>query len=312
MDRRTLLRGAALAAPIGASALFAGTAHAATPNYRVIVTEQTTNKVYVFYKDAAFSDANAYKTFNPGSATGWVNLSDVRIRNTDAFGAIGLVAGSGGRVGIWNITSTKNAGSGSILWYASPGDNPHALERIPNVGAYVAASSTPGKLSVYGPTKVADPSTLALVQTINLSGARGVLWDPDGKLLWAAAKNIVRAYTVSGTGRSVRLSSAKSVSFDGNVHDIQPDYTNTGRLLVTDTYGAYSINKSSLAKSTLATARRYKSYFKHTSGETVWIQGDNVEPRPWGSTTVRFSESTNRSRSGARFYKARWYATRYN
>lgn len=310
MDRRSLLRGAAVAGPLAAIGALAAPAQAATADFRVMVTEQTKNKVMVFYKNSAFTDANAYKTFSPGTG-GWSNLSDCRIRDTASFGAVGLAAASGGRVGMYDITSEKHQELNDVLWSAAPGGNPHALERIPNVGVFVAASSD-GFLTVYGPTKISDPSTLAKVQTVSLAGAHGVLWDPDNKLLWACGNKIVKAYTVTGTYRNVRLKdSGRSVALSGLGHDLQADYSSTGRILVTDTYGVYAINKSAATKTRLHENTRIKSYFKMGTGEYVWIRGDNVDPRPWGSTKVRFSESTDRTRSGARFYKARWYATRF-
>lgn len=314
MERRTLLRGAALAIP--AAGLVAGASVAmadvsATANYRIIVTEQTQNKIMVFYKDQAFTDANAYKTFSPGGG-GWHNLSDVRIRDTASFGAIGLAAASGGKVGIWDITSEKHQELNDLLWSASPGGNPHAIERIPDIGAIVAASSG-GYLTVYGPTAVSKPSTLAKVQTVNLPGAHGVLWDPTKKWLWAIGDKVLKAYTVTGTYRNTRLKdTGKKVTLSGMGHDLQPDYSNSGKLLITDTYGVYEVDKSALTKKQISETTRVKAYVRHSSGEDFWVRGDNKEPRPWGTPTINFSDSPHRTRSGAKFYKARWYTTAWN
>ncbi len=311
MKRRNLLRAAAIAAPLATVGVAGGVALADTANFRIIVTEQTKNKIMVFDKNKSFTDANAYKTFSPG-AGGWYNLSDVRIRDTAQFGAIGLAAASGGKVGIWNITTELDQELNDVLWSASPGGNPHALERIPNIGAFVAASSG-GYLTVYGPTAISRPETLAQVQTVSLAGAHGVLWDPQNELLWACGDKVVKAYSVTGTYRNVRLKSAgKSVALSGLGHDLQPDYSNSGRIIVTDTYGVYSIDKSTLAKTRLHENTRIKSYVKMSTGEYFWIRGDNAGTRDWGSPTVRFSASADRTRSGAEFYKARYYATRYN
>ncbi|MCC3763889.1 DUF6528 family protein [Glycomyces sp. TRM65418] len=312
MNRRNFLRAVAVGAPLAtAGVIGAGVASAETANFKVMVTEQVTNKVYVFDKSKSFSNADAYKTWSPGTG-GWSNLSDCRIRNTAEFGVIGLAAASGGRVGIWDVTNEKDQELNDVLWSAAPGGNPHALERIPNLGAFVAASSD-GFLTVYAPTKIADPSTLAKVQTVSLAGAHGVVWDPNDQLLWACGDKIVQAYTVSGAYRNIRLkASSRKVTLSGLGHDLQPDYSNTGRLLVSDTYGVYSIDKSSLAKSTLHTTTRVKSYVKMSTGEYFYVRGDNAGSRTWGSPTVVFSQSADRTRSGAEFYKARYYATAYN
>jgi hypothetical protein len=312
MKRRNLLRAVAIGAPLAAAgAVGVGVASADTANFKVMVTEQVSNKVMVFDKNAAFSDTNRYKSWSPGTG-GWSNLSDCRIRDTAQFGAIGLAAASGGRVGIWNITDEKDQELNDVLWSAAPGGNPHALERIPDLGAFVAASSD-GFLTVYGPTAVSDPSTLAQVQRVTLAGAHGVVWDPNNKLLWACGNKIVQAYTVSGTYRNVRLTaSSKKVALSGLGHDLQPDFSNSGRLLVSDSYGVYSINKSTLAKTTLHTTTRIKSYVKMSTGEYFYVRGDNAGSRDWGSPTVVFSQSADRTRTGAEFYKARYYTTAYN
>ncbi|THV43012.1 DUF6528 family protein [Glycomyces buryatensis] len=313
MKRRNLLRAAAITAPLATVGIAGGVgvALADTANFKVMLTEQVQNKVMVFDKNSSFSDANRYKSFSPGGG-GWYNLSDCRIRDTAEFGAIGLAAASGGKVGIWNITSEKDQELNDVLWSASPGGNPHALERIPNVGAYVAASSD-GYLTVYGPTAVSKPSTLAQVQKVTLAGAHGVLWDPNNKLLWACGNKVVKAYSVSGTYRNVRLNAtSKSVALSGLGHDLQPDYGDSGRILVTDTYGVYAINKSTASKTRLHENTRIKSYFRTSTGEYIWIRGDNAGSRDWASPTLRMSATADRTRSGAEFYKARRYATAYN
>jgi len=312
MKRRNVLRAVAIGAPLAAAgAVGIGVASADTANFKVMVTEQVSNKVFVFDKNKDFTNANAYKSWSPGTG-GWSNLSDCRIRDTAQFGAIGLAAASGGKVGIWNITDEKDQELNDVLWSATAGGNPHALERIPDIGAFVAASSD-GFLTVYGPTKVSDPSTLAEVQTVSLAGAHGVVWDPNNKLLWACGNKVVQAYTVTGTYRNVRLkASSKKVTLSGLGHDLQPDFSNSGRLLVSDSYGVYSIDKAALTKSTLHTTTRIKAYVKMSTGEHFYVRGDNAGSRDWGSPTVVFSQSVDRTRSGAEFYKARYYTTAYN
>ncbi|MEU6246635.1 hypothetical protein [Glycomyces sp. NPDC047010] len=312
MKRRNLLRALAIGAPLAtAGAVGAGIAAADTANFKIMATEQVQNKVMVFDKNKSFSDANRYKSWSPGTG-GWSNLSDCRIRDTAQFGAIGLAAASGGKVGIWNITTEKDQELNDVLWSATPGGNPHALERIPNIGAFVSASSD-GFLTVYGPTKISDPSTLAKVQTVSLAGAHGVIWDPNNNLLWAAGDKVVQAYTVSGTYRNVRLAkSSKKVALSGLGHDLQADFSNSSLLQVSDSYGVYSINKSSLAKTTLHTTTRIKAYVKMKTGEYFYMRADNTGSRTWGSPTIVFSQSADRTRSGAEFYKVRYYTTAYN
>ena len=341
MKRRTLLSGAALgalAAPLG----LAGAARAAT--YSVAATEQVQNKVMMWDKDTDLTDANRQWSWSPGTG-GWYNLSDIRFRNTASFGEVALVAASGGNVGIVNKTDgvavdgegsaarsvtegTDQIGSGrlsvpneqglnDLLWTGSPGGNPHAIERIPDIGAIVTASSSDGLLAggylcVYGPTAISDPSTLARVQTIAFKGAHGVLWDPLYKYLWAVGDKVLKAYTVTGTYRDTRLNyTGKSVALSGLGHDLQPDYTNTGKLFVTDTYGIHHVDKATLTQQQIITEGSVKAFVRHSSGEDVSVKADNAGARTWGSPTIRLSASPDRTRTGAEFYKARIYTTAF-
>ncbi|MFG1895631.1 DUF6528 family protein [Micromonospora zamorensis] len=309
MERRTLLRGLALgAAAAPAAALFGPGAAMAATNYYVATAEQVKNKVLVWNKNKGFSDANVHWSFSPGSG-GWTNLSDVKIRSTSAQGWIALMVASGGKAGIVDIGSKKHTGLGDLKWSATPGGNPHAIERIPGNGSVVVASSN-GHLTLYAPSSVGNLSSLAKVQTISLAGAHGVLWDPTYSLLWAIGKGVIKGYAVEGSRRGTRLKhygAAVSIGSGNLGHDLQPDYSNKYRMLATATHGVYEINTAggSFSARRISSQTRVKAYVRHSSGEAVSVRADNTGARTWGSPTVRFSASPDRTRSGAEFYKAR-------
>lgn len=328
MERRTFLRGlaaSAIAAPaatlLGTEGALAASAaatggqgvEAAAANYYVATTEQTKNKVLVFPKNSAFSDANVHWSFSPGGG-GWSNLSDVKIRNTEAQGWIALVAASGGKAGIVDITGEKHTELNDLKWNASPGGNPHAIERVPGNGSVIVASSE-GKLTLYAPSSVANLASLRAVQTVNYAGAHGVLWDPTYELLWVVGQNRVSHYAVMGSGRNTRLKYAAHFSLgSGNLgHDLQPDYTNKNKMLLTATKGVWELltDGGNFRVRKISSETRVKSYVKHSSGEVVSIRGDNVEPKVWANKTVRFSASPDRTRTGAQFYKARIWTTAF-
>lgn len=312
MERRTLLLGLA-AAPVAAALGQQQAQAAATASYYVGTTEQTQNKVMVFDKNKAFSDANRHWSFSPGGGA-WANLSDVKFRATEAQGWIALVAASGGKAGIVNIGSEKNTELNDLSWSASPGGNPHAIERVPGNGSVIVASSD-GKLTVYAPSSVASLGSLAKVQTIDYAGAHGVLWDPTYELLWVVGKNRFSHYAVTGSKRSTRLKYAAHFSLgSGNLgHDLQPDYTNRQKMLITATKGVYELltDGGTFRSRQISTERSVKSYVKHSSGEVVSIKGDGTQPRDWANKTVRFSASADRTRTGAQFYKARIWTTAF-
>jgi len=316
MQRRTFLQGLAAAAVAAPAATLLGqqdATAAAAANYYVATTEQTKNKVLVFPKNKAFSDANVHWSFSPGGGA-WANLSDVKTRETAAQGWIALMVASGGKAGIVNIDSEKNTELNDLAWSATPGGNPHAIERVPGNGSVIVASSD-GKLTLYAPSSVSSLGSLAKVQTVDYPGAHGVLWDPTYELLWVVGKNRFSHYAVTGSKRNTRLKYAAHFSLgSGNLgHDLQPDYTNHQKMLITATKGVYELltDGGSFRSHKISSETRVKSYVKHSSGEVVSIRGDGTQPRDWANKTVRFSASADRTRSGAQFYKARIWTTAF-
>jgi hypothetical protein len=300
----------------------------AAASYNVAMTEQVTNQVYVFNANTTNWNAAASKVwgFNPGSTTGaWANLSDVRLRSTAAHGEVALVTASGGKAAMVDVKAGKvTATSGDVLWQASPGGNPHAIERIPNNGSVVVASSG-GFLTLYSPSAISQPSTLAKVQTVTFAGAHGVLWDPTYNYLWAIGSGKLVPYAVTGSGRSTRLVAGTAISLGtytnsaGVVtpnlgHDLQPSYAAKNVLLITHTTGVFSVNTSTRALTRISSAGSVKAYVNHTSGERAWLRADGTGSRTWGSPTVQFftsagATSFTRTRTGAEFYKVRhWTA----
>ncbi|MFE9656620.1 hypothetical protein [Micromonospora sp. NPDC006431] len=318
MRRRAIFKAAAAAAAAAPAAALLGEAPAqAYATYDVAVCEQYHNQIQIYPSGSAWSSSTLKWSFSPGTANGWSNLSDVKFRNTSAFGVVALVTASGGKVGIVNKTTEAAQELNDLLWYATPGNNPHAIERIPNIGAIVVASSG-GYLYLYGPTAVSDPSTLALVQTISFPGAHGVWWDDVSGKLWAIGQDYARIYTVSGTYRSTRLSLSRSISIGAHLgHSLDASYADSNLMLATDGSKVMTIDKTTYAVTQSYPDNSVKSYSQHSSGERCWVQatgatyhGDN---RNWVSPTVQFFDSAGarsftRSLSyGAEFYKARLY-----
>jgi hypothetical protein len=149
---------------------------------------------------------------------------------------------SGGKAGIVNIDSEKHTEQNDLAWQATPGGNPHAIERVPGNGSVIVASSD-GKLTLYAPSSVGNLGSLAKVQTVDYPGAHGVLWDPTYELLWVVGKNRFSHYAVMGSKRNTRLKFANHFSLgSGNLgHDLQPDYTNKQKMLMTATKGVYEL-----------------------------------------------------------------------
>ncbi|MEE6258445.1 DUF6528 family protein [Plantactinospora sonchi] len=323
---------AALVTTAVAATTAVGTAGPATAadDYYLATTEQVSNRVLVWNRNVAWTDANLHWQFTPGTTSGaWQNLSDVRIRATAAFGTVALVTASGGRAAIIDVKSGQpRATTADILWQATPGGNPHAIERIPDNGSIVVASSG-GTLKLYSPTAISDPGTLALVQTISFPGAHGVLHDPTNGYVWAIGEGRLVSYKVNGTYRNTRLAATGTAislgtytNSDGVVtpnlgHDLQPSYTDPNTLLITHTTGVFSVNTSSRTLTRISSTTRVKAYVNQTpGGERAWVRGDNTGSRTWGSPTVQFFDAAGtateaKTRSGAEFYKVRNWTTAF-
>lgn len=320
MTRRTLLRSAALAGAAPAALWLGQGAAQASAAYEVAVCEQYHNQIQIYSSTSAW--ATPIWAWSPGGG-GWSNLSDVKFRNTAAFGEVALVAASGGNVGIVDKAASGTQGTGSLLWHAAPGDNPHAIERIPNIGVIVTASSG-GYLRVYAPTAISDPSTLALVQTISYAGAHGLWWDDVNSRLWAIGQDRATSYAVSGTYRSARLVSAVDVSIgSGNLgHSLDVSYADSSILLATHSHAVVSINKTTHAVTTLHANSSVKSFSQDVSGESFWVQATGAtyhgDTRNWVNPDVQFfdasgAKSFTRGLSyGAEFYKARLYSVNFH
>ncbi|HZE39536.1 MAG TPA: DUF6528 family protein [Stackebrandtia sp.] len=311
MRRRTLFTGLAAVGAAGTAAAVVGPmAMADAANYYVAVTEQVQNKVMIFARNSPWNDAHMARSFSPGGG-GWSNLSDVKFRNTTRYGAVGLVTASGGNVGVWNITDEKHQEHNDLLWSASPGGNPHAIERIPNNGSVVTASSG-GYLTLYAPGG-SSMGSLAKVKTYDFAGAHGVLWDDIGKLLWAVGRNQVRAFKVTGSGRGTRLADAgRHHSLPGLGHDLQPDYHDHTKLLATDGRGVYQVDRATAATKQISGTNGVKSYCRHASGDSFWAIPNWGGHSNWRTNTIGFSNGYKRTRSGAGFYKARLFKLEFH
>jgi hypothetical protein len=320
MRRRSLLAAAALAP---AAALLGAEPAGAAASYQVAVCEQYENQVQIYPSTSAWSSSTLAWKFAPGTANGWSNLSDAKFRGTAAFGEVALVTASGGKVGMVDVTGTTSTGTGDLLWSATPGNNPHAIERIPDIGAIVVATSG-GYLFVYGPTAVSRPSTLALVQTIAYDGAHGVWWDDVYGRLWAIGQGRATPFTVSGTYRATRLAAKEGYADIGDHlgHSLDASYADSGILLGTHGAGVFAIDKKTHAVTSISATNSVKAYSRHSSGESFWTRATGStyhgDTRGWVSPSIQFFDATGaasftRSLSyGGEFYKSRLHAVAFH
>ncbi|MFD0151117.1 hypothetical protein ACWGQ4_02490 [Streptomyces sp. NPDC055721] len=327
MHRRTLLRGIGAAAVGVPAASLAGASSAqAAETYHVALCEKGKNQILIHARNEAWTPSNEIWRWAPPvaidekGANTWTNLSDIKFRNTSAFGWIALVTASYGKVGIVNMGDDD-----ALLWSARPYGNPHAIEHIPHLGVTVTASSIassrikyPGFLTVYAPTRVDDLSTLTRVQEISFQGAHG-LWY-DGSYIWALGAWTLAKYKITGDHLNARLVADQVYQFperfDG--HSLDTDYSDPRYLLISGTGVVKRVNKATGAISSCTpSGGGVKSFSRVASGSSFWQQATE----DWWSHRIQFFDNSgafveNKELSGygyaAEFYKARVSSTDFS
>ena len=338
-SRRTVLKGMAAGAVLGpAAALTAGTAQAAA-GYHLAVVDQHSKTVRIYDRDAKRwnDDAVIWSFAGKEPWLGkkwWTDLSDVKIRKTQARGLIALVCASGGGAGIVEIKRGGHTDSDNdLIWQAYPDDNPHSIERIPHNGSILTASSKGGEnLQLYSPKnpdRIDDLDSYERVNSWSFPGAHGILWDPRTKnkvsegVLWVLGDGKLVGYKVKGSGQNTDLDVWREVVIDhpGHEmgHDLQPDYANRGHLLLTDSEGVYRYDvngdKVNVIGSPIWPTGRVKSIARHpTTREYIWIVG-SPETGEMGTKVCigkdLGTEPDERGWPDARFYKARIFSPDY-
>ncbi|OQE20583.1 hypothetical protein PENSTE_c013G06264 [Penicillium steckii] len=299
--------------------------------YHLAVVDQNTKTVRVFPRDAEKWNKDAiYWSFTadmdttwPWEKDVWGDLDDIKIRKTADRGLVALVTASKGKVGMIDIKAgKKNTDLNDVVWQATPGDNPHSLERIPNLGAFVAASSDPGKLTLYVPTDASDVNNLDKIKKSHeytLSKAHGVLWH-SGKL-WAVGEKLLYKFDVVGKGKDIKLvKDGKAIPLPvvpgrhRNGHDLSASYKDSNILLVTHTAAAYEYNIKTGEFKTLIKKDKIKSLVQHSSGEYAWIRGQKNEMGQYVYFSQDGAADTATDKRGwgdAEFYKAKIFDPDY-
>lgn len=316
MDRRTLLRGvvaAGAAAPI-ATLFGPQAAEAAAVNFRVAITDVAANKIRVFDRTANFDTGRVHWSFSPGKSNGWAEMMEVRFRKIPVYGWVALVTSRKGKAALVNVKKDKPAaGLRDVIWSANAGPHNHGIEFLPSTGAVVVAASRSNKITLYAPKAGQGPKTLAWVDSYAHGDAHTVWWDPDYQVLWAFGGTKLSSYKVTGRGRGTRLVKwKKDVTVKYNGHDLHQDQFDKGKLTLTNSGTVMHFDKASrtFAKfpGRIGELNGVNSFVRHSSGQLMWTQkrarNDN-DPHWWASPTVQFSADGNRTRKGARIYRAR-------
>lgn len=266
----------------------------------------------------------------PSAANGFSGLtnafgdpSDLRLRKSDVFGGQWLViADSKGLAAV-----VPYPAGNSKQWGVNVGGNPHAAELLPNGNVAVAASHGHW-VRIYTASQGPDSAEYA---QYDLTGAHGVLWDPEKSLLWALGDYHLVALSVNGTDDAPTIQEVLKVDlpqqYRGNGdpmpnpsgHELQPVYGNTDRLWISTAKHVYQYVKStntfdsSYAGSAGADREAVKSVSNQLSGQIISTQPDYAKVpvgacvfNGWCTDSVDFVNPTyTRTLTGAAFYKVR-------
>ncbi|MFE7129903.1 hypothetical protein ACFVIM_03510 [Streptomyces sp. NPDC057638] len=326
-----------LAAVAGAAA--ARPATAAT-NYLILTVEQGANQIQRFSNGTAdWNGTPGWYWTAPSNAntSPWYRLSDVKRRLTTRWGAV-LVSTSSGTSELGGCVAMIRESDKSVVWSAVVPGNPHAIERIERHGVIVTASSRArvfgrtagdwqngGGLTVFVPPTPGGLPSMSFADSfgVDFRGARGVWWDDANELLVATGEGELRAYRLvtDAAGSVTGLALETSLGLVGAGHDVQPDYssdtifytvggdaTNPGRgiwetRLQRDTAtGAWGFAPPVRIHDWLFT----KSFGRLPDGTSFWQ--DAPTANEWWSDTIGFSGRADSVRTGARFYKARFWS----
>ncbi|MFI7499701.1 hypothetical protein ACIBVL_14625 [Streptomyces sp. NPDC049687] len=299
MDRRSLLRGAlggAVAGPVAALTV-AEPASAAPAGFDVLLGDVTSGKIYRFDRNRPFTAAHVKWSYLPGGG----HPMEHRPRDTDGDGQVLLIATGSRDSGVASIRRRRD---NKLLWSARLGTYLHGIERARGTGVVVVAgrsrgpapggdggATTGGRIYVYRPTN-SHSGSLVHAQTFGFHQAHGVLWDPRLERMWIIGGSVLQAYRIVTTASSAKLVADpdRRVKVTRG-HDIQPDYTDPGKLLFTDTNGVYRYDKATKRVTTLHTRRKVKSYVRHSSGEQMWTGAAESGGSAFGTKYVHFNVS---------------------
>jgi hypothetical protein len=151
------------------------------------------------------------------------------------------------------------------------------------------------------------------------SGIRAKKNEVSDGVLWVLGDGRLVGYKVKGSGQNTDLDVWREVVIDHPRarmgHDLQPDFTDSGHLLLTDSKGVYSYDVNNDKVVRKWAKERVKSIARHpTTKEYVWVVGspDTGEMGTNVSIGKVLGEPTaERGWSDARFYKARIFSHAY-
>ena len=211
--------------------------------------------------------------------------ADMKYREDTVFGDVILTAG--GTSGIYAYPGKD------VIWSTNnPGNNPHAVEILPD-GDIVIANSTGATVRHFNTSILTeDPEAKVEYVDYELYGAHGVVYDPTYECLWALGNNDLVAYDIVGDFELSERDVYTMPEGNRSGHDLSADLTDTRYLYLT------SITVLRFDKETGEFEEKFPQYAKLTHSYTtgfgnnknnnffsVW-GGTDGEDEKWGKQSI--------------------------
>ncbi len=132
------------------------------------------------------------------------------------------------------------------------GTNPHSVEILPSGNLVLADACEGVGLRLYYTCKYVDETSgntqICQYKEYDLTGAHGVLWDPEYEVLWALGDSYLKAYEVVGEGENETLVEIPDmgIQLPGNSklgHDLSADFSSKDHLYITTAENVFRFDK---------------------------------------------------------------------
>jgi len=242
----------------------------------------------------------------------WGLPTDLKLRDNCVFG------------GRWAVV-TDSEGLAAIVpypagnskkWGLNVGGNPQSAELLPNGNIAIAASQG-NWVRVYTSSLHSSSDTYA---TYSLPGARGVLWDPKGNVLWTVGDHHLVALLVDGSRTAPMLTEYLKITLPSiGGRDVQPVFGDVDKLWIPTNSAVYQYSKSTNSFSTSYTgaAQMNRANVRSAGSDHETGQAAQTVPKAgcsfsWCTDTVDFfAPDTTRTLTGAAIYKAHFLNPEY-
>ena len=210
-----------------------------------------------------------------------------------------LISSSGGAVALVDRETRKASFSARVT-------NAHSIEMLP--GGRIAAAASVSTAGTGDRLVIFDAATGKELASDALRSAHGVVWDDTRGVLWALGGDVLRAYSVSGTGGSTRLERTYELPLPSEGgHDLVP-IPGSSQLFLSTVRRCFSFDRDRRLLSPhdlLGDRADIKSYNVHPrTGRVVYLQAESPN---WWTEHLHFQRPDGTLRlPGERLYKARW------